>query len=133
MNIIFNSIENGVYKSRIDNVEIIISKNKLEFNVDIYIYENYIEVPCEYDNCPNDVELNQDCYYRNQRIDLCPFGVDNEQVFNTVCFSEYSYTKAINKIISMFKNNDDGLGHYLSWPKDPSDKFINSKWIFKRR
>lgn len=132
MEIKFKSNDEGKATARIDNLEISISSSddKQEYNADIIVYENRIEVPCEYEDCPKNLE-NDDCDYYNGDIEMCPYSFEEEQIDSYTSFSETTFSEIKNKIANMFLKNDDGLGHRHHWPQKAATNFMNKIWNLK--
>ena len=131
MEIKFEPNEEGVSTARIKNLKISISlsADRLEYIADIFVYENRIEVPCDYEDCPKNIIHYQNCNFYTGELQHCPYSVEEEQIDSSVSFSKPTFPEVQEKILSMFKNNNDGLGHRGHWPINPANNFMKSKWI----
>ncbi len=132
MAIKFVTHKDGKSTARVDELEINIFPKRLcsEYLVEIWVFENIIEVPCDYKDCPTGLK-SEECTLYTGDIEECLYCTEKEQYSSHLSFSANDVAEIKNEVLSLFKNNKDGFGHQYSWPQPAASKFVNEKWALK--
>lgn len=125
--IAFKLNEDGLYTSRIGDLEVNLSVDGSW--VSIYVYDTSTTAPCEEDNdgCPTPEKTSDDgsfCFN-------CPHETEYEDIITAHMTGYSSLTECERSIRDLFNRNWDGIAfdHDAGWPEAERKRFASEVWV----
>lgn len=131
--IIFVSDKEGLFKARIDNLEVTLSIG----GCDILLWHEASCTACEHATCPEGKDLHYDAHCPHPVE--CPYEESYEyfesnfsyQVRDALGKPKHSISDFESRTREIFREQSDGIAHRKVWPEPAASMFVLLPWKYK--